>query len=347
MSDDASSSGKRVSEPGLDSEPKLERYLVDLFPSASECKNGCGSYLKVSWDEDSLGDACSNLRSYERSLHQRLVLIDGIGPVTQRAMRRRGTKSLRDVAHSYPQFGVQARKLDAMIRGREVTKLAWVRNCRDIDLLYAFKREELLFLDVEGLGFYGSPLFLVGLGFFDKGGFSIRQLLARDYSEEEAVCRAFLDILPRFRCLVSFNGKTYDASVLRDRCQYYFEEDPFGPGGVDAKQGGQTPPFPSGRYHHIDLYHNSRRAFRGRTGPSGPLTDFRLGTIEQEVLGLSHCRDGGIPSYRVPRLYEEFVESPAEHVDDMKKVVTHNFHDVRNLVVLLDALAAELLSGGG
>lgn len=347
--------------------------MVELLPGARVREHDHGPYVEIPWQEEALGGHLRELTRYRHAVTARLDFVHGIGAKTAAQMKRRGTRTLRDVVYSYPQFSSQARRLHRAIRHRELRKLASIPGCRDIDLLYAYRRHELLFLDVESLGFYGDPVFLVGVGYFDPADtFHVRQFLARTFAEERAVCAAFTALLRRFKALVSFNGKTYDVQVLRERCLYYFDRDPFDldrdPGrsaarydfetgrwtagdevwGAEAREGEEAPatrpPFPTGAYHHIDLYHNARRAY-GSDERYLLMPNFRLQTLEEWILKDPDCREGDIPSYYIPRVYEAFVEDPAGNAGAMRQIVVHNYLDVKNLVVLLEKTANCLLGG--
>src|SRR3990172_3684150 len=78
--------------------------------------------------------------------------------------------------------------------------------------------ERALFLDTETTGLAGGSgtyAFLIGLGFVEDGAFVLRQLFMRDYREEAAMLRGFLEILSGYELLVSYNGKSFDVPLLR------------------------------------------------------------------------------------------------------------------------------------
>ncbi|MCA9730152.1 MAG: ribonuclease H-like domain-containing protein, partial [Candidatus Eisenbacteria bacterium] len=78
-----------------------------------------------------------------------------------------------------------------------------------------------LFFDVETLGFHGRQLFLVGAVMRDGEDWTVRQLLARDYAEEEAIVAGFAEMARLRPFWVSFNGKAFDAPFLRNRAAFY------------------------------------------------------------------------------------------------------------------------------
>jgi len=68
--------------------------------------------------------------------------------------------------------------------------------------------EEGLFLDTETTGLAGGTgtlAFLIGLGWFEEGAFHIRQIFARDFSEERAALFYLAQIAAQKNFLVTFN----------------------------------------------------------------------------------------------------------------------------------------------
>lgn len=162
-----------------------------------------------------------------------------------------------------------------------------------------------LYLDLETLGFAGVPLFLVGMLHAGPGGFHIHQFLARDYSEEEAVLQACRPLLQQARCLVTYNGKSFDWPFLTARYQFYL----------------QAPPAPP---KHLDLLPLARRLYGSR------LPDCSLGTVEEHVLGLE--RRGDVSGSAIPELYHRAVAEDNPQL--LAPVLYHNQVDLLSLVCL-------------
>jgi uncharacterized protein YprB with RNaseH-like and TPR domain len=75
-----------------------------------------------------------------------------------------------------------------------------------------------LFLDTETTGLGGGAFaFLVGVGYFENGGFVVRQFFLRDPAEEAAMLGLLGDILAADTSLVTFNGRTFDVPLLAGR----------------------------------------------------------------------------------------------------------------------------------
>jgi hypothetical protein len=143
---------------------------------------------------------------------------------------------------------------------------------------------DLAVLDLETTGFWGCPVFLVGILALEGGRLVTRQLLARDYPEEARILRGAGRLLAGRKLLVTFNGKSYDAPCLRERCGLH---------GVTCALD---------RLAHVDVLHPARGLWRGR------FADCRLATLERSVLGMT--RAGDLASAEVPAAYHAFAASP-------------------------------------
>ncbi|HMB67709.1 MAG TPA: ribonuclease H-like domain-containing protein [bacterium] len=159
---------------------------------------------------------------------------------------------------------------------------------RDPDTVYAGLRparecrpEDVAVVDLETTGFWGCPVFLVGMVLWDGDELVSIQVLARDYPEERAMLAASGVLLASRSLLVTFNGKSYDVPCFRERCAYH---------GIRT-----TVP----RLAHVDVLHASRRRWKRE------LPDCRLQTLEWEVVGLR--RAGDVPSAEIPGVYHDFV----------------------------------------
>jgi uncharacterized protein YprB with RNaseH-like and TPR domain len=164
--------------------------------------------------------------------------------------------------------------------------------------------EDFVFLDLETTGLGSTPVFLIGTMVWEDGGLVVRQLLARDYSEERGIIALFAESMARRRLLVSFNGKTFDVPYLR----------------VRAAATGL--PFRE-HFAHFDLLHECRRIWRGT------LPNCKLQTLETHVCG--RVRHADIPGSEIPDAYHEFVRTG--NAVDLADILEHNLLD---LVTLAD-----------
>jgi uncharacterized protein YprB with RNaseH-like and TPR domain len=171
--------------------------------------------------------------------------------------------------------------------------------------------EDVIFMDVESTGLGNSPLFLIGIMVWEGDGFETRQFFARDYAEEAAVIRLFLDACSRKKLLVTFNGKTFDFPYIRTRAAATgipFDVDP----------------------HHVDMLHVCRRIWRRR------LPDCKLQTLE--TLVCNRMRHGDIPGSEIPDAYHEYVRT--RDAWQMIDVLKHNMLDLVTMADLMNRLPA-------
>lgn len=170
--------------------------------------------------------------------------------------------------------------------------------------------EDPLFMDIESCGLAGSSIFLVGTMAYRRGELVFRQYLARDYAEEAAILTAFSRRYARSALLVTFNGKAFDMTMIRERAAFH---------GV---------PLPPKEPPHLDLLQEARRLWRGR------VPDCRLLTLEQCLCRRS--RIGDIPGWAIPEAYHRFVDTgDARQLAD---ILHHNLLDLLTMAELLCAV---------
>ncbi|NLF29626.1 MAG: ribonuclease H-like domain-containing protein [Planctomycetes bacterium] len=170
--------------------------------------------------------------------------------------------------------------------------------------------EDLLFMDTETCGLAGCMIFLVGMMTFADGQLVFEQWLARDYSEEAAILQAFADRYAKAGVLVTFNGKSFDMTQIRDRWVFHAVESPW----MDAP--------------HLDLLHESRRRWKGQ------LKRFSLQTLERHFCG--RHRTGDIPGAAIPAAYHHFVATGDAR--RMKDILHHNLLDLLTMAQLVTIL---------
>ena len=170
--------------------------------------------------------------------------------------------------------------------------------------------EDLLFMDTETCGLSGTAIFLVGMMAYVDGQLIFRQCFARDYSEEPAILRAFADRYAAAPVLVTFNGKAFDMSMIRERSAFH---------GID---------LPRREAPHLDLLHESRRRWRK------DLPNCKLQTLERYLCG--RRRVGDIPGAQIPDAYHRYVASgDARQVGD---ILHHNLLDLLTMAQLVVAI---------
>jgi len=146
----------------------------------------------------------------------------------------------RSLAEISPDSGFLSEQYGAVLRGArqqfdELEASAAVRHVANAG------PEDLLFLDTETCGLFGTGIFLVGLMSYADGRFVFEQHFARNYAEEPAILHAFAGRLAEAKILVTFNGKSFDMNMIRERSAFH---------GVA---------LPADEPVHLDLLHESRR----------------------------------------------------------------------------------------
>lgn len=172
-----------------------------------------------------------------------------------------------------------------------------------------FNCDDGLFLDTETTGLAGGTgtmAFLIGLGWFEEGCFNVRQIMARDFSEERAALSYLSDIVNQKKFLVTFNGKAFDVNLLNTRF-------------ILNRLKSDMVNLP-----HLDLLHPSRRILGHR------LENSRLGTLEAEVLGV--FREGDIPGWEIPQRYFDWLKNRDGRL--LAAIFEHNKLDVISMATL-------------
>jgi uncharacterized protein YprB with RNaseH-like and TPR domain len=166
-------------------------------------------------------------------------------------------------------------------------------------------------------------VFLVGLLHEGESGLKLTQMLARDYSEEPAVLASLWEIMATQRVLVTFNGKTFDWPMIRDRTTLHRLD-------RQSRPAGHARATVSNLVHFDLLYHARRRY-------SAKLPDCRLTTLERYVCG--RRRVGDIPGGDIPAAYHDFVRTGETH--QMAAILHHNAMDLVTLLELALRITSE------
>jgi uncharacterized protein YprB with RNaseH-like and TPR domain len=173
-------------------------------------------------------------------------------------------------------------------------------------LFRRFGHRRMLFLDIETCGLSGAPVFLVGLCMIADRNLVLRQLFARDYSEERALLHEVARLAREFDFLVTFNGKSFDIPYLRDRAAHH-----------RMRFSLELP--------HLDLLWMARRRWKGS------LPNCRLQTLEWRIL--RRRRAGDVSGAEIPGLYHDYVKRGEPH--RLLPVFHHNLLDVVAMVELI------------
>ncbi len=180
---------------------------------------------------------------------------------------------------------------------------------RELEDLLRADLERVVFLDLETGGLGSACVFLAGTMRWSGEDFVLRQYFARHYAEEEALLHEVGRYLADAQALVTFNGKSFDVPLLRERATRHRVE-------------LRLPVL------HVDLLHHSRAAWRGR------VPNCRLTTLEAYVC--RRRRSGDVPGEEIPALYHDYVKEGLVH--RLIPVFHHNLLDVITMDELLRRL---------
>jgi uncharacterized protein YprB with RNaseH-like and TPR domain len=174
--------------------------------------------------------------------------------------------------------------------------------------------QRALFLDTETTGLAGGTgtvPFLIGIAWFEDQSMRIQQLFLPELGREAPMLHWLRERVNESSCVVSFNGKTFDWPLLRNRFV------------LNRVRAPVLPP-------HLDLLHCARRVLRPR------LKSVRLVELERKVLGMH--REDDISGALIPQLYFDYLDGG--DVCPIAKVIEHNANDL----IALAALVTELVS---
>ena len=240
----------------------------------------------------------------EESLLADFKLLHGVRDTTERALKGRGYRNIADLVE-HDRFGAQALSFLKLVETRDTGELIeWVgrRFPRSDPLaLHAsgfHTPDQLLFVDLETLGLFSSPIIIIGVAEAVDETLTVRQYVSRNVGEEPAALAALLSHVNSSTALVTFNGRAFDVPFLEQRLAYYQIH-----GNLQRA--------------HFDMLHFARRRWRGLT------PDFKLASLEKYVLC---ARQSDIPSALVPEFYETYLRT--QNAGPLLAIIDHNRQDL-------------------
>ena len=237
-----------------------------------------------------------------------------------------GPLSLIEVEHTIGKDHMHGNVRLGDIEGVEKTPLAVLfPTVSDPEGLLDQKR--FLFFDIETTGLStgaGTKFFLIGMLKVAPGEIRLLQYFLPNLRSEPFFLRRVKEKLGGDDVLASYNGKSFDYNVMRNR--YILN-------GLDLDEKQRV---------HLDLLYPSRRLWRGF------YPDFTLGTVERAVLGFRRGID--IPGERIPDVYSSYLRD-GHAGDDLYSIFVHNKNDLLSLLALLlrqlDTVHEGMGPGGG
>lgn len=185
----------------------------------------------------------------------------------------------------------------------------------------AVQPHDLLFFDTETTGLAGGTgtrAFMIGAADWrhdaQRGaGLRIRQLLMTTMAAETAMLRTFASWLQPSTVFCSYNGRCYDAPLLKTRYRLARQREP-----ISALD-------------HVDLLFPTRRRYRGTW------ENCRLATIERQLLQI--VREDDLPGAEAPAAWLNYLRGGSAL--NLRRVAEHNHQDVVTLAQLMLRLVAE------
>ncbi len=169
--------------------------------------------------------------------------------------------------------------------------------------------DRVLIFDLETTGLAGGAgtyPFLLGFADFKPTGLRTVQYFLPDFGRESIAFLAIQGLIQDKKILLSYNGKSYDYPLLKNRYILNRMDNPFSD------------------FDHLDLLHVARRAWKGS------LNSCSLESIEREIFLFS--RLGDIGGWMIPQAYFDYIRSGV--TDDIIRVIHHNIFDLLSLARL-------------
>ena len=174
--------------------------------------------------------------------------------------------------------------------------------------------QDLLFFDTETTGLAGGTgtrAFMIGAADWRHDpvhgeGLRVRQLLMSTMGAESAMLELFASWLSPATVLSSYNGRCYDAPLLKTRYRL-------------ARRGD-----PISTLDHVDLLFPTRRRYRGTW------ENCRLATIERQLLLIA--REDDLPGSEAPAAWLGYLRGGSAR--NLRRVGDHNHQDVVTLAQL-------------
>ncbi|MFX0028317.1 MAG: ribonuclease H-like domain-containing protein [Candidatus Hermodarchaeota archaeon] len=307
----------------------VEQYrgkkLEELYQENHQIiKNNMGEFMELIWKEDNF--PCNlKLQLTRKKLLYNLKTVHYIGEFIENRLKGRGIKTLKDLRFLNLKYGKSANYILNLIEQKDFNNLKKNKYIDDLDVSFCFSIGDLLFLDIETLGLYDNAIIIVGIGFFKNRRYEIHSFFARSLEEEIAICEHLrTEILPKFKCFVSYNGKRFDIPYIANRFLYFFDENPM--------ISEQDTPYEvnNTKFHHIDLYYICRKRLKGM------FERHTLTYVEEKLLEMQ--RENELPSNMVPVCYKKYQTNPNRYIGLIKECIEHNYYDVYSMPLILHKL---------
>jgi uncharacterized protein YprB with RNaseH-like and TPR domain len=288
------------------------QQLTEHFPT-SLIATPYGECLVLHVSHDLIA-ANIDVQDAKSKLFQDLTLLPGVAPLTEKGLKKKGYKSLHELA-KHPRHGDNAQYLLSLIEEEDGAALhALLKESKGkftsshgVHLLTAafFEPSDIVFLDIETCGLYDCPLFLIGVGAIQQNVLRMELIFMRNLREEKAALAYLQEYLSNKKAIVSFNGISFDLPFINKRLQEHRLPSPI-------------------KLPHFDAMRLATKIYRQETSA------FNLGTLERELLDFHRVDD--LPSALVPGYYFNYLDTG--DVQPLIPILEHNKWDLVSTAAL-------------
>ena len=180
--------------------------------------------------------------------------------------------------------------------------------------------EDSIFFDIETTGFSPttSYVYLIGCLYRDGQNLIIHQFFAEHKSDEKDILLQFMDLLGRFKTIITFNGIGFDIPFIKAKCDTYSIEEHFK------------------EYQYLDIF-----KLVGNIKFLLKQANYKQKTIES-FLGIH--RDDMFSGGELINVYEDYVHTHSAEAE--KLLLLHNYEDVTGMLDLLPILTYNQILNG-
>ena len=187
-------------------------------------------------------------------------------------------------------------------------------------LANAIVDESSIFFDIETTGFSPATSIVYLIGCLRKQGdeWIIDQFLAESKEDEKEVLEQFMDLLSRYRKIITFNGIGFDIPFIKAKCTSYKISSCF-----DS-------------FQYVDIFKEVAKLKSILNLPN-----YKQKTIEQ-FLGIS--REDIYSGGELIPVFEQYINTHEARFEEL--LLLHNFEDVLGMLDLLPVLSYEKVLSG-
>ncbi|MGZ7119191.1 MAG: ribonuclease H-like domain-containing protein [Methanobacterium sp.] len=287
---------------------------LDELIKGEEISTSNGSCYKIE-NESNVKFNTLNSKIAKKKILSDLKILNGIGEVREQKLKENGYHTIEDLK-SHEKYSNEASKFSNLINNEVQCEIEdWI--CRFYPKSHPLNLfsssfsgdHDFIFLDIETLGLFNSPIILLGIAKVSENNINVKQYLSRSLSEEKSVLDAFISNIDPDSVFVTFNGQTFDLPFIRNRMRYFnLKKD------VD--------------HAHFDVLHYSRREW------SEELMNCQLQTLEKHLFNI--VREDDVPSGLVPEFYQDYIKTG--NVGPIIPIIKHNEQDIITVAMIFSRL---------